>query len=65
MYIAKRADRHLINYMYALCSSTNDALYEEPKPLDQLQDNPSYTIKATTSDTKREIENEEYEICDM
>ena len=51
--------------MYARCSSTNDALYKEPKPLDQLQNNPSYMIKATTSDTKGEIEDKEYEICDM
>ena len=64
-YIAKHADRHLINYMYAFCSGTNDAQYKEPKPLDQLQNNPSYMIKATTSDTKGEIEDKDYEICDM
>ena len=44
--------------------STNDALYEDPKLLEQLQENPAY-VKATTSAVEGDIEDDDYETCGM
>ena len=53
-----------ILYLFNICCSTRDALYEDPVLLHQLQANPAYGL-VPTSTVKVEKGDEEYETCNM
>ena len=53
-----------ILYLFNICCSTRDALYEDPNLPDQLQANPTYGL-GPTSTVKVEKGDEEYETCYM